>query len=654
MKYRQEIDGLRALAVIPVVLFHAGISIFSGGFIGVDVFFVISGYLITSILINDLKQQKFSLLSFYERRARRILPALLAMACITTAIAFVFMPPDLLKDYSLSLVNVGTFTSNFYFYVTSGYFATFAEEKPLLHTWSLAVEEQYYLIFPILLWVLWKKSKTLLIPCLLVLTGLSFWYGQHLLKHNELDANFYLIFSRAWELFFGSFLAFLNLKRIQSFRSVNEMASMLGLALILYGVFTFDENTPFPGFATLIPVIGTCLIIAFASPRVLVGKILSLHVFVYFGLMSYSLYLWHQPLLAFIKMKTVGTVPDELLWGAVLLSIILAYVSLNYIEKPFRNKTFLSRKQVFQWSISALVLMVAFGWLTYQQNGFPGRFGTNPFKASMISSPMRKACHTNGLDYLAPEKACTYFGSHITWAVLGDSHVVEPAYALANRLKEQEQGLLHLSFSGCPNSYTLDLAVPKGCSDWHKEAVAEILSRESINNVMISYRYSRHLFGDQLSAYPGVPDKSPYMKISKQYRATMQGSARDNYWNSLNNTINKLIEAGKKVYIFYPIPELPLHIEKATTPFSILKNTRVLDLEHSTTIKYYQLRNQFILDKLNQLPYSSQLVAIKPTDSFCNESYCASVKNGKALYFDSDHLSLYGAELVMEQVDLDH
>ena len=197
MHYRKEIDGLRAIAVIPVILFHAGIFGFSGGYIGVDIFFVISGYLITTIILDELSQNKFPIKNFYERRAKRILPALSAVLVVTTFLAFIFMPANLLKSYANSLMSVVTFTSNFHFFTTSGYFSTVSDQKPILHTWSLAVEEQFYLFFPILLSYLWVKGKKQITKIIIILSMLSLLLAHFLAVKGYADANFYLIFSHS-------------------------------------------------------------------------------------------------------------------------------------------------------------------------------------------------------------------------------------------------------------------------------------------------------------------------------------------------------------------------------------------------------------------------------------------------------------------------
>ena len=295
MEYRKEIDGLRALAVLPVIFFHTGLSTFSGGYVGVDIFFVISGYLITSLILNEQKTGAFSIVDFYERRARRILPALTVVLFATTLAAYTILDPWLLKQFSQSLVSVASFSSNVFFYLKSGYFSAASDQIPLIHTWSLAVEEQYYLFFPILVVLLWPYGQRALIWLLILVALFSLALADYL-SDKSVDANFYLIFSRAWELFSGSIIAFVPRHNIDTDRWIKDSLSTLGLILLAYSIFFFDESTPFPSIFTLVPVIGTSLIILFSDPHTIVGRFLSKKILVTIGLMSYSLYLWHHPI----------------------------------------------------------------------------------------------------------------------------------------------------------------------------------------------------------------------------------------------------------------------------------------------------------------------------------------------------------------------
>lgn len=357
MKYRAEIDGLRALAVLPVIFFHAGFTIFSGGFVGVDVFFVISGYLITTILIGEVESNRFSLINFYERRARRILPALffVMMACIPFAL--MWMLPYQMVDFSKSLIAVSFFISNILFWRESGYFAGVSEEKPLLHTWSLAVEEQYYLLFPIFLFLTWRFGRNKVFWIIIFITVSSFIISE-VLWRIEATANFYLFPSRAWELLIGSISAFFI--KIYGIRK-NNFLSIIGLAAIIFSILVFDKTTPFPSFYALLPVLGTMFIILFSDKDSLVTKLLSTKLFVGIGLISYSAYLWHQPLLAFARIKLFGEVEPSLLLILSASSFLLAYLSWKFIEKPFRNKKYFSTKSIWACTCIFITLPIFIG-----------------------------------------------------------------------------------------------------------------------------------------------------------------------------------------------------------------------------------------------------------------------------------------------------
>ncbi len=362
MKYRAEIDGLRAVAVIPVILFHAGLTAFGGGYVGVDVFFVISGYLITSIIIGEIELGKFSLAKFYERRARRILPALIfvVVACFPPA-WFLFLSSDFF-DFSASALAVATFWSNFFFWQQSGYFAPAAELQPLLHTWSLAVEEQFYILFPLFLMASWRfgKRSTLSLLALGFIVSLA---AAQWGAYNSPEATFFLLPTRAWELLLGSFVAFLLHKNeVRTPQWLNNALSALGLIAILYAVFTFDEYTPFPSLFGLAPTIGAVLIIVFALPGTLVNSLLSSKLFVGIGLISYSLYLWHQPIFAFARYSVLELTAFQIL-TAIVVTIGAALVSYFLVEKPFRYRAFKKPSYVFFASLSGSLVVIALSLL---------------------------------------------------------------------------------------------------------------------------------------------------------------------------------------------------------------------------------------------------------------------------------------------------
>ena len=643
MKYRREIDGLRAVAVLPVIFFHAGLLGTSGGYIGVDVFFVISGFLITSIIAEELRQGRFSIVRFYERRARRILPALSAVLLATSLAAFMLLPPTMLREYAQSLVSVVVFLSNVHFYSSLDYFSADSDENPLLHTWSLAVEEQYYVFFPVLLMLFWRFGKGMVWGLLLALLIASFSLAQYLTSAQAENASFYLIFSRAWELLAGVLVAFLRMERRSIDVRYKNALSTIGLVLIGWAVWWFDEHTPFPSFYTLVPVCGAMLVIAFADSETRVGKLLSVRPVVLVGLMSYSLYLWHQPLFAFLRIKTIGEPSALIFILAIALVFGLAALSYTYVESPFRKKEGFTRKQIFQLSSATMVAFFALGMAGHLYDGYPGRFGDNTYWDSVSHSPKRSDCHTRGADYLKPTEACRFFGDHQSWATFGDSHTVEPAYALARMLEPEGDGVVQLSFSACPPSLLFEVK-QSGCSSWIRESLAFLEAEESIQNVLVGFRYSAFLYGDQLDHYPDIPMEDPIEEFSD-----VDGieDVRLAYWQSFNEILRRLTAAGKKVYVLYPVPELPVHITKAITPYTIFEDRPSLDLDRTTPASYYLARNEFIISKLDTLPYGQQLRAVKPYDVFCKDGYCPAVLNDHALYFDDDHLSVAGAEMLI-------
>lgn len=367
MRYRAEIDGLRAVAVIPVILFHAGFSIFSGGFVGVDVFFVISGFLITSIILSERAAGKFSIARFYERRVRRILPALFFVMAVSIPFAWWLMLPDELAEFSTSLATTAIFLSNIYFAHESGYFATASELQPMLHTWSLAIEEQYYVFFPLFLILTAKLANKWVVAILGVVALVSLGAAQWAVT-NAPDEAFFALSARVWELLIGVFVAFYLAAKPEL--KGNQALSLLGLALICVAIFVYDDQTPFPSAYTLAPTVGVALILLFTSSSTLTFKILSNRALVGIGLISYSAYLWHQPIFAFARLHD-GHAPSALLMVMLgVLALGLAYLTWRFVERPFRNRAFLTRRTLFLGAFTGaacffvigLVGLIGTGW----------------------------------------------------------------------------------------------------------------------------------------------------------------------------------------------------------------------------------------------------------------------------------------------------
>jgi len=359
MKYRPEIDGLRALAVVPVILFHAGFELFSGGFVGVDVFFVISGYLITTILIDDIENKRFSFVNFYQRRAGRILPALVVVMLFSTPLAWMLLSDLALNKFGNGLMGVAAFLSNVVFWRQQGYFDESAELNPLLHTWSLAVEEQYYVLFPIFLILAWRFGKNRVFWMIVVMAVISLLLSEWGWRYRG-TANFYLAPTRAWELLAGSIAAFIVQRRgVEK----NNALSLIGLAAIIFSIFTYEESTPFPSVYALVPVLGVVLLVMHADKETVAAKLLSTKPFVAIGLLSYSAYLWHQPIFAFtrvFKNQLVLEIGISLI--LIIFTFVLAYISWRFIEAPFRYKSLKRHRSILLLSLVALMTMFGLGF----------------------------------------------------------------------------------------------------------------------------------------------------------------------------------------------------------------------------------------------------------------------------------------------------
>ena len=345
LQYRSEVDGLRAIAVISVLLYHAefvsfGRDWFSGGYIGVDIFFVISGYLISKIILVELEEtDRFNLLNFYERRARRILPMLLVVIWVSLPFAWELLLPTAFMEYSKSVISSLLFVSNLFFYNnTAGYGTESALLKPFLHTWSLSVEEQFYIAFPIILIGLhkWYRSHFLAISVACICISLLL---AEVISAGNSELAFYWLPTRLWELLAGALLASADIRYGRICHTVlHQTLPTIGLCLITYSVLFFDSQTRHPGVITALPIVGTALIIHFANSRELVGRVLSSRAFVAVGLISYSLYLWHYPILAFARVDGNATNNyDKIAWLG--LAFIMSIVSYFLIERPFRKKT---------------------------------------------------------------------------------------------------------------------------------------------------------------------------------------------------------------------------------------------------------------------------------------------------------------------------
>jgi peptidoglycan/LPS O-acetylase OafA/YrhL len=627
MRYRPEVDGLRSVAVVPVILFHAGLSAIRGGFVGVDVFFVISGYLITSIIIDQHQRGTFSLLDFYARRARRILPALFLVVLCMVPFAWLWMVPGQLREASQSVVAVSVFASNVLFWLHSGYFDRLAAERPLLHTWSLGVEEQFYLLFPVTFLLLWRFGKRWLGAVVVALAIVSLTLAEYW-QPWDASAAFYLLPTRAWELAIGVLCALSQFKQGQL---KSELLSAVGLVLIATSVFVYDETVPFPSLYTLVPVGGTALVILFAAQHTRTARLLSARPLVGIGLVSYSAYLWHQPLFALARIRSFEPPGTFVMLALSGLSVLLAYVSWRFVEQPIRHFRGWSPSRVLVVAAAVSAVFLGIGAWGYLTDGFRTVKTTGEQRALLDHariSPKRGACHTRGRDYLKPANACEYFDGTVTWAVLGDSHAVELAFSVAERGKGFGVKVKHLSFSGCGPALE-HTAAEEDCRNWTREAVTYLAAERSIDTVLVNYRLHKYLSGEQIGVFPEVPN-------------SVKDDVRDAYWTDLVGILRMLSDANKRVVLVLQAPELRRHVEELImAPGS--RGDRV-----GVTRQWWEQRKAFVDSHLRDLP--RHVLVIDPTDLFCDRANCYAVRNQETLYYDADHLSLTGASYVARRV----
>ena len=641
MNYRKEIDGLRALAVLPVILFHAGFETFNGGFVGVDVFFVISGYLITTIIICELEQEKFSIVNFYERRARRILPALFCVILVCIPFAWFWLLPTDMKDFSQSLVAVSVFASNILFLRESGYFDTAAELKPLLHTWSLAVEEQFYILFPLFLMLFWKLGKRKLILILGLVFLLSLCIAQWASYAKPAEA-FYLLPTRCWELLIGAFAAFYlsQANRTNFGRVISELGGCSGVLFILYAVFTFSKATPFPGLYALVPTIGTVLIILFATQQTTVGKFVGNSVFVGIGLISYSAYLWHQPLFAFARHVTLSSPSKITFLFLSIMALFLGYLSWKYVESPFRSKSNFSRLNVFK--ICSLAILLTLSLASFQLNfNFPTYLSlTNP-EVEVIPFRGKKWSGIDCEDFRVVEgdSSCSVirFGNpKLRVVVWGDSH----ALSLKNFEPDLNNiELIIIGHSGCPPLKGIvrfdGFGNSKNCSNANTlESYLEWINKKNPDIVFLVGRWSLYMEGwiregSLQAAHHFLKDeKSEQQKIinDKYLRQTILSKA-------LQRTVNSII--AKDIYLI----NQPMDFAEIGYRSMLRKNS----FSRSSLEKF----NAGRFDALSSIINAKILDA---SELFCDINICYTKDNSRMLYSDDNHLSDWGAKIIWQQL----
>ena len=695
-EYRREIDGLRALALLPVLFFHAGFSQFSGGFVGVDIFFVISGFLITSVILRERARGDLSFARFYERRARRILPALFLVLLVISLPAFMIMTPLQLKEFGQSLVATILSGSNFLFFRKAGYFDSSVELKPLLHTWSLAVEEQFYLVFPPLLLLAYRLGRRWIWTIGFSLALASFGFAQWASSHLPIF-GFYLAPTRAWEILAGSLLALSEQERFEKKLStwpewLPNVASVLGFALIANSIFTFDSETPFPSFYTLLPVAGTLMIIRFADSDTFLGRCLATPGLVGIGLISYSAYLWHQPVYAFARLYSLRP-PSKLFFSALIVLVLaIAALSWRWVETPFRKANSISFRALVISLSSIAMLILGLGVLFHTTDGFEADQGSQMKKiteAVRSVNPRQKECESGVNHDIDPSAACSFGSSRLSEAdasvvLMGDSHADALFTSLDKVFVEKNVKGRMLSYAACPPA--IDLFLPRAqinhhCREYNSKSLQFLTDHPKIKTVILAARWTIYAEGERFDNMEGgVEFGSPapadrwttsnedlQQKISEKYyhnsRLLLQ-SKNEELQTSLEQrkqrvfaaykaTIEGILKLGKSVVLIYPLPEAGWNVPNYLAKLDRLGNHKISPEDASTSTRRYERRNGATIHALDQVGAHSNLWRVNPKRLFCDSliaGRCVTHIDGDPLYYDDNHLSRRGAELIAAEV----
>lgn len=638
--YRADLDGLRAVAVVPVVLFHAGLPLFSGGYVGVDIFFVISGYLITGILLASIKANTFSIGHFYERRVKRIFPALVMVLAASSAAAWLLLTPERLIEFGESVAATSVFGSNFYFWKSVDYFSTKAHVQPLLHTWSLAVEEQFYIFYPLLLYVVTRLRLPL--HYILLACGAVSLVLAAVLLYLMPGAVFYLLPFRAWELIVGALIAAGVPSRPRSAGTASS-AAVLGMAMMILPMLLYEPGTAFPGLAAVPPVIGAGLMIwSGTSP---VHRLISTAPFVVIGKASYSFYLWHFPLFAFAS-YLLNRPLDPVTGSALsIVALLCALASLRWIETPVRRSQ--SRAA---WVIALALIAVAgiAGLLLARSDGFSERLPHDARAVIEVAADKDRhpiSCMSNG-DVLVREPCLLGTAGKAPAALLwGDSHAMVTATAMDVAAKRADKSFLFLATADCPPGLGFEISPEyepglsttpsyRSCGDYNRRMLE--LAKD-VPVVVIAARWSNWRIGE-----PGNPvESSVDLRLSDESGPAV--SRADNA-RIFENGFRRLIAAlrDKDVYVVGPVPEPSFDVPQTL----FVARYGLISPPTSISLVEYEHRHRKAIAILRRVANGTTL--IWPHSKLCRSGECPLATDGRPAYFDHNHLSVEAAAATAE------
>lgn len=614
-KFRYDIQGLRALAVLSVVITHTFPKWLTGGYIGVDIFFVISGYLISKILFKECSQNSFSISNFYERRIKRIFPALIFVVISTIIAAYFILSPMSFREVGRNVFSTMLFVSNVDYWKSTNYFANAAELKPLLHTWSLSVEEQFYIFFPILIFYLYKIPNKKIAEVVLWALFLISLIVSEIAIQIDSSAAYYFFPTRAFELILGAIVAYRELFKAKK-TVFKPITIYTGYLLTILPIALFSASTRFPGLSALIPTMGTALLITIGSsnPNYKEGFLLTNKWMVYVGNISFSLYLWHWPVLAF--MRNLYTVELSLFQSflAVFISFIMAAISYKAIEQPFmKNK----KMNFLNFGLISIILLSAVSLTIYLTNGFPTRFSTQSlaiFKSSNDFNPLRNQCHYEGKSPpRSYESNCVIGTKGIDpqIAVWGDSHGAEFAYMLGEAAKSKHKSIMEITASSCPPSIGYQAKARRYCESHNQSTLYGLIHDPRISTVVMVANYVTY---------------SNYTLLEA----------------GIKGAIDQLLDANKKIVLVSQTPLMKF--DPPSTLGLMNEKGQVLNLI-GLDRREFEHQTEAIKSLIQTYATEKNIIVFEPKNQLCNDVMCKvyDQKNG-VLYFNDNHLSLAGAE----------
>jgi peptidoglycan/LPS O-acetylase OafA/YrhL len=644
VRYRPDIDGLRALAIAPVLLFHVDVRGFAGGYVGVDIFFVISGFLISQIIARQLASGDFSLAGFYAQRVRRIFPALFAMIAATIAVGSQILLPMDFGRLGISALSTTLFASNLYFARHTGYFGSGAEDSPLLHSWSLAVEEQYYILFPLLMLIVFRYGARYRLVCM-ALAAISFASCVLLVAWAPTDA-FYLPISRAWEFLAG---AVLGIGRVPQFRSQRQalVAGVAGAGLIGWAIFTFSAATVFPGFNALFPVVGAMLLIHSGGAGSVVSRVLSLPVPVFLGRISYSLYLWHWPMIVFWKYRTDGQWRAWEQAALIVASLIVAVLSWRFIEEPFRRSSKRDVHATFRFAAIMLVAGCSIGAFLHVSKGMPERMTPTVVALDAATQSMADLPkHCTGIAPVRERSLCAVGGgtARASFLLWGDSHAqaLKPAFDhAADRLGMTGQ---IASYPACPTLLGLDRMdqpASHDCSEFNRLVIAMLATEPEITTVVLVSRWGLCANGER-------PEGGMPCYLGREPDDAMTFANNNLLFDSgLFATVEALKKMGKRVILMAPIPEFQSSVPKTLARASMYEEPMWLSLSHAQ----YLQRERPVLNAFALLQLRLGVTVVYPDRLLCRTGTCQMMVDGVPLYADDDHLSVRGSMMLSGMIE---